>query len=59
MQAPKNGLVYIPAIERASTIGDEGLDLSSPDAGLGITGDFNLEIEGARRSFLRAWDPVK
>ncbi len=57
--SPRTGLVYIPAIERASTIGDEGLDLSSPDAGAGVVGDFNLEIEGARRSFLRAWDPVR
>jgi len=57
--SPRTGLVYIPAIERVSTIGDEGLDLSSPDAGVGVVGDLNLEIEGARRSFLRAWDPVE
>jgi quinohemoprotein ethanol dehydrogenase len=57
--SPRTGLVYIPAIERASMIGDEGLDLSRPDAGIGVVGDFNLEIDGARRSFLRAWDPVQ
>jgi quinohemoprotein ethanol dehydrogenase len=57
--SPRTGLVYIPAIERASRIGDEGLDLSSADPGLGVVADLNLEIEGARRSFLRAWDPVE
>jgi len=57
--SPRTGLVYIPAIERASMIGDEGLDLSRADAGLGVIADLNLEIDGARRGFLRAWDPVK
>jgi len=56
--SPRTGLVYIPVTERASLIGDKGLDLSSPGAGTGLIGDFNLGIPGSRQSFLRAWDPV-
>lgn len=58
--SPRTGLVYIPVIERASLVGDEGLDLSSPEAeaALGMLAVHNLDIPGSRRSFLKAWDPV-
>ncbi len=58
--SPRTGLVYVPVIERASLVGDEGLDLDSPEAEavLGMLAVHNLDVPGARRSFLRAWDPV-
>lgn len=58
--SPSTGLVFLPVVERASLIGDKGLDLSSDEAKalLGITGVHNLDAPGARKSFLKAWDPI-
>lgn len=56
--SPRTGLVYIPVIEGASFIGDEGVNLSGPDAGLGVVLDSDPNLPGARRSFLKAWDPA-
>jgi len=56
--SPETGLVYLPVIERASLVGDKGLDLNSPQAGTGLIGDFNLNVPGTRKSFLKAWDPI-
>lgn len=58
--SPRTGLVYLPMIERASLVGDEGLDLSSAEARamLGMKAVHNLEVPGARRSFLKAWNPL-
>ena len=58
--SPGTGLVYIPVIERASLVGDKGLDLDSDEAiaMLGMIAVHNLDVPGARRSFLKGWDPV-
>lgn len=56
--SPRTGLVYLPVIEGASFIGDEGVDLSGPSAGLGVRINPDPDLPGAYRSFLRAWDPV-
>jgi quinohemoprotein ethanol dehydrogenase len=58
--SPKTGLLYIPVIEGASTIGDEGLDLANlpPALGMGAMMDPDPDLPGARKSFLKAWDPV-
>ncbi len=58
--SPRTGLVYIPVIEGATLVGDEGIDVDSPTAHFtnGTVNDSNPDLPGARRSFLRAWDPV-
>jgi len=58
--SPKTGLLYIPVIEGASKIGDAGLDLANlpPALGMGAMMDPDPDLPGARRSFLKAWDPV-
>jgi quinohemoprotein ethanol dehydrogenase len=61
---PSTGLMYLPVLERGMIIGDQGLDLSHwepPSHAIGtsgITGDFFPNLPGARRSYLKAWDPV-
>jgi quinohemoprotein ethanol dehydrogenase len=58
--SPRTGLLYIPVIEGASRIGDAGLDLAnlSPTESMGAVLDPDPDLPGARRSFLKAWDPV-
>jgi quinohemoprotein ethanol dehydrogenase len=58
--SPRTGLVYIPVIEGASLIGDAGLDLANlpPQLAMGVMMDPDPDLPGARRSFLKAWDPV-
>jgi quinohemoprotein ethanol dehydrogenase len=58
--SPDTGLLYIPVIEGASLIGDEGLDLASlpPELAMGVNLDPDPDLPGARRCFLKAWDPV-
>jgi quinohemoprotein ethanol dehydrogenase len=58
--SPRTGLVYIPVIEGASLVGDEGLNLSDPFVRRtnGVNAIANPERPGAMRSFLKAWDPV-
>ena len=58
--SPRTGLVYIPVIEGASRIGEKGLDLAnlSPATASGVTLDPDPDLPGARRGFLKAWDPV-
>jgi quinohemoprotein ethanol dehydrogenase len=58
--SPRTGLLYIPVIEGASLIGDEGLDLANlpPALSMGVVMDPDPELPGARRGFLKAWDPV-
>jgi quinohemoprotein ethanol dehydrogenase len=61
---PSTGLIYLPVLERGMIIGDQGLDLSEwrpPSHAIGspgVTGDFFPNLPGARRSYLKAWDPV-
>ncbi len=58
--SPKTGLLYIPVIEGASTIGDAGLDLANlpPALSAGVMMDPDPDLPGARRGFLKAWDPA-
>jgi quinohemoprotein ethanol dehydrogenase len=58
--SPRTGLVYIPVMEGASMIGDAGLDLANlpPEFASGVILDPDLDLPGARRGFLKAWDPV-
>lgn len=58
--SPDTGLLYIPVIEGASLIGDDGLDLSKlpPALSSGVMMDPDPDLPGARRGFLKAWDPV-
>jgi quinohemoprotein ethanol dehydrogenase len=61
---PSTGLMYLPVLERGMIIGDQGLNLADwkpPSHAIGasgVTGDFFPKLPGARRSFLKAWDPV-
>lgn len=57
--SPRTGLVYIPELRRASMIHHPGPDQDTQEVSMGIHGDMNLDIPGARTSFLKAWDPVK
>src|SRR5690606_1791987 len=59
--SPQTGLVYIPVIEGASRIGEKGLDLNRlpAAAAAGVMLDPDPDLPGARRGFLKAWDPVK
>jgi quinohemoprotein ethanol dehydrogenase len=58
--SPRTGLVYIPVIEGASFIGDEAVDFAHQPklGGLAVNIAPDPELPGARRSFLKAWDPV-
>ena len=57
--SPRTGLVYLPVIEGASMIGDEGIDLSDPKkAGSGYKGESDPALPGAHTSHLTAWDPL-
>ena len=58
--SPRTGLVYIPAIEGASFIGDEGVDFKHQPklGGLAVNMVPDPDLPGARRGFLKAWDPV-
>jgi quinohemoprotein ethanol dehydrogenase len=58
--SPSTGLLYIPVIEGASKIGDEGLDIDNlpPALAMGVMMDPDPDLPGARRGFLKAWDPV-
>ncbi|HEX4377557.1 MAG TPA: PQQ-dependent dehydrogenase, methanol/ethanol family [Steroidobacteraceae bacterium] len=58
--SPQTGLVYIPVIEAASYIGDEGVDLQHqpPIGGMAVKVFPDADLPGARKSFLKAWDPV-
>jgi quinohemoprotein ethanol dehydrogenase len=58
--SPRTGLVYIPVIEGASLIGEDGLDLANlpPALAMGVMLDPDPDLPGARRGFLKAWDPV-
>jgi quinohemoprotein ethanol dehydrogenase len=61
---PKTGLVYIPVIERGMIIGDKGIDektwkpMINLVGGPGVTGNFEPELPGSHKSFLKAWDPI-
>jgi quinohemoprotein ethanol dehydrogenase len=63
--SPITGLVYLPVLEAAMLIGDKGLDLKAyqgpinTQGGAGVTGDFDPDLPGAHRSFLKAWDPLE
>ncbi len=58
--SPRTGLVYIPVIEGASFIGDEGVDFKHQPklGGLAVNMVPDPDLPGARRGFLKAWDPV-
>jgi quinohemoprotein ethanol dehydrogenase len=56
--SPRTNLVYIPAIEGATIIGDQGIDLAHPQSPNGVIMQPDPDLPGARRSFLRAWNPV-
>lgn len=58
--SPQTGLVYIPVIEGASMIGDEGVDLKNAPkvGGIGTNFDYDPALPGAHKSYLKAWDPV-
>lgn len=57
--SPKTGLVYLPVLERGMIIGDKGLDLAAWKPGdAGVTGNFFPDLPGARKSYLKAWDPI-
>ncbi|MCB2059297.1 MAG: PQQ-dependent dehydrogenase, methanol/ethanol family [Novosphingobium sp.] len=58
--SPKTGLVYIPVIEGASLIGDEGVDFDNqpPIGGMAVNAHPDPDLPGTHRGFLKAWDPV-
>ncbi len=56
--SPRTGLVYIPIMEIGALIGPPPENPSGITAHMGVTLIADAELEGSRRSFLRAWDPV-
>jgi quinohemoprotein ethanol dehydrogenase len=58
--SPRTRLVYIPVIESATLVGDEGIDLNNPAvrSTMAANMDPNPELPQGRHSFLKAWDPV-
>ncbi len=56
--SPRTNLVYIPVIEDATIIGDQGIDLEHPQIPNGVMMMAGNDLPGAHRSFLKAWDPV-
>lgn len=50
--------MYIPVIEDATIIGDQGIDLEHPQIPNGVMMMAGNDLPGAHRSFLKAWDPV-
>ena len=58
--SPQTGLVYIPDIEGGGFIGDQGVDFKHLPkiGGMGVVALPDPDLPGARKSFLKAWDPV-
>lgn len=56
--SPRTNLVYIPVIENATLIGDQGIDIDRPIIPQGVMMENNPDLPGTHQSFLRAWDPV-
>ncbi|MGR4863084.1 PQQ-dependent dehydrogenase, methanol/ethanol family [Caulobacter sp. LARHSG274] len=57
--SPRTGLVYIPVIEMGALIGPPQPGMVGPAAGIGATMVPDAPLPGSRKSFLKAWDPVK
>jgi quinohemoprotein ethanol dehydrogenase len=59
--SPRTGLVYIPVIEMGALIGppQPGAPTVGPGAGMGATMVPDAPLPGSRKSFLKAWDPIK
>ena len=57
--SPRTGLVYIPVIEMGAMIGPAQPGAGGFGAGMGVTLIGDADLPGSRRSFLKAWDPVK
>jgi quinohemoprotein ethanol dehydrogenase len=58
--SPRTGLVYIPVIEMGAMIGP--LQPGAPPglgSSMGATLIADADLPGSRKSFLKAWDPVK
>ena len=58
--SPRTGLVYIPVIEMGAMIGP--LSPNAPPglgSSMGATLIADADLPGSRKSFLKAWDPVK
>jgi quinohemoprotein ethanol dehydrogenase len=58
--SPRTGLVYIPVMELGAMIGppQPGAPVGL-GSGMGVTMLADADLPGSRRSFLKAWDPVK
>ena len=57
--SPRTGLVYIPVTEMGALIGPPQPGAPALAAGMGATLVGDAPLPGSRRSFLKAWDPVK
>ena len=57
--SPRTGLVYIPVTEMGALIGSQQPGMKGLAAGMGATLVSDAPLPGSRRSFLKAWDPVK
>ena len=56
--SPRTGLMYIPIMEMGALIGPPAPGAKDFTAGMGVTMIPDAELEGSRRSFIRAWNPV-
>jgi quinohemoprotein ethanol dehydrogenase len=57
--SPKTGLVYVPIIEIGAMIGEQRPGPPGLGGNNGVTLISDPELPDGRRSFLRAWDPVR
>ncbi|MBB5685917.1 PQQ-dependent dehydrogenase, methanol/ethanol family [Sphingobium boeckii] len=57
--SPRTGLVYIPVIEMGALIGPAPAGMTGIGSGMGAMLVADAPLKGSRRSFLKAWDPIK
>ncbi|MFV8818603.1 PQQ-dependent dehydrogenase, methanol/ethanol family [Haliea sp. E17] len=57
--SPRTGLVYIPIMEMGALFGPPQPNMTGITANMGVTMIPDPDLPESRRSYLRAWDPVK
>ncbi len=57
--SPRTGLLYLPVMEMGALIGPLPPGAVGFGTNMGVTLIADAELPGSRRSFLKAWDPVR
>jgi quinohemoprotein ethanol dehydrogenase len=57
--SPRTGLVYIPIMQMGALIGPPKPGVTDYTAGMGVTMIPDADLPDSRKSFLKAWDPIK